>query len=351
MGNSGTTTRLLMGIVASHDITATFSGDTSLNKRPMNRVIEPLEQMSARIEASEGGTLPLTVQGASDLKSITYTTPKASAQIKSCILLAALGAEGTTTVTESKLTRDYTEKMLTASGVSVTTNTTEDGITHTITGKATLKATNITVPADPSSAAFATVAAIITPGSDITLPNIGLNPTRDGLYRTLIDMGAKLTISNKRTIAGEPVGDLSAQYSPNLKGITVPAERVPDMIDEIPVLAVAAACANGTTFLSGLAELRVKESDRLGVTAEGLKNCGVNLEEGEETLTIHGTGTAPKGGATIQIHHDHRIAMSFLVLGGITENPITIYDASPIATSYPSFVNDLNAHGTNIQNI
>lgn len=350
MGNSGTSTRLLMGIVAGHDITATFSGDASLNTRPMNRVITPLTQMGARIESSEGGTLPLTVKGSSALKSITYETPIASAQVKSCILLAGLNATGTTTVIENRLTRNYTENMLRDFGINVETKSLQGGAKDiSITGGTTLKSTDISVPADPSSAAFAAVAAIITPGSDITLPNIGLNPTRDGLYRTLTDMNADLTITNKRIIAGEPVGDITAKYSPNLTGITVPASRVPDMIDEIPILSIAAACANGTTYMTDLAELRVKESDRLGITAANLKACGVGLEEGETTLTIHGTGTPPKGGTTIATHHDHRIAMAFLALGCATQKPITIDDATPIATSYPTFVKDMNTLGTDIK--
>ena len=272
MGNSGTSTRLIMGLAASHNITATFTGDESLSGRPMNRVIKPLEQMGAKIEASEGGRLPLTVYGNDSLKAITYETPKPSAQIKSCIILAGLNAKGTTSVIETRLTRNHSENMLRAFGIDIESKELQGGTQEiSVTGGGTLEPGLVQVPRDPSSAAFPIVAALINKGSDITCEHIGLSPTRDGLYRTLIEMGADLTISNKRTESGELIGDIHVKGTKTLKGITIPAERVPDMIDEIPILAVAASFAEGTTVMTGLAELRVKECDRLKVTAAGLK--------------------------------------------------------------------------------
>lgn len=350
MGNSGTSTRLLMGIIAGHNISATFEGDASLTKRPMGRVITPLQEMGATITAQDGGRLPLTVKGQAQLQSITYEMPVASAQVKSCLLLAGLTAKGTTSVIENHPTRDHTENMLRAFGVTVETKPLQgESKAISIKGGQTLKGTSIHVPADPSSAAFPVVAALLNKGSDITCKNVGLSPTRDGLYKTLIEMGADITITNKDTQGGEITGDLHIKGTNTLKGIIVPASRVPSMVDEFPILFVAAACAEGSTHMSGLAELRVKESDRLGVMAEGLKACGVKLEMTDDSLTIHGTGTPPKGGATIQTHLDHRIAMSFLVLGTVTEKPVRIDDAAPIKTSFPNFIDLMTTLGADIK--
>lgn len=348
MGNSGTSTRLIMGLLTSHPVTATLTGDASLSKRPMGRVITPLTDMGATIDASEGGKLPLTITGTNQAKAITYELPVASAQVKSAILLAGLNANGTTTVIESHPTRDHTENMLRYFGIDLKVETNGKQTAISLTGGQTLQPGLIQVPRDPSSAAFPVVAALINEGSDIICENIGLSPTRDGIYQTLIEMGADITITNKRIEAGEIIADLHVKGSRPLKGVNVPPDRVPSMIDEFPILAVAAACAHGTTTMTGLAELRVKESDRLAVMAEGLKACGVNLEIGEESLTIHGTGTPPQGGATIKTHLDHRIAMSFLILGTVTAHAITVDDASPIQTSFPNFVTLMTELGAKI---
>lgn len=348
MGNSGTSTRLLMGLLSTHPITTFFSGDASLTKRPMKRVITPLEQMGASFASREGGKLPLTVIGTDDPLPIEYHLPVASAQVKSAILLAGLNTKGTTSVIEDRATRDHTEKMLQHFGVDVCVEILKDGAKKiSVTGHKELHGCSIDVPADPSSAAFPTVAALINEGSDITINNVCMNPTRTGLYETLKEMGASIIFKNERIQAGEPVADLRIIGDSPLKGIDVPADRVPSMIDEFPVLAVAAACAKGTTRMTGLAELRVKESDRLAMVAKGLKACGVELEEGEESLTIFGQGKPPKGGAMIETALDHRIAMSFLVLGTSTDHHIEVDDANPIKTSFPNFIdmmNDLGAH-------
>lgn len=346
MGNSGTSTRLLMGLIAGHKINATMQGDASLTKRPMSRVITPLEQMGASFTSSEGGRLPLTIHGSNELTPITYTLPVASAQVKSAIMLAGLNAQGVTTVIESKPTRDHTENMLRAFGTKIEIEELENGAQAIhLHGKPTLKPCDIAVYSDPSSAAFPAVAALLVPGSEIRLNNVGLNERRAGVFTTLIEMGGDITFENERESGGEPVADIIVRGTNTLKGITVPAERVPSMIDEFPVLSMAAACAQGTTYMSGLEELRVKESDRLSMVANGLKACGVNLEEGEDTLTIHGTGTPPIGGATIETALDHRIAMSFLILGMATEQPISIDDAAPIATSFPDFIELMSTLG------
>jgi len=338
MGNSGTSTRLLMGIVASHPISACFTGDASLIKRPMGRVTVPLEQMGASFITRAGGKPPFSVHGTDDAKAITYRLPVASAQVKSAILLAGLNARGTTTVIEPHPTRDHSENMLRHFGVKVDITKTEDGADAiSITGGQRLLGCAVDVPSDPSSAAFPIVAALINIGSDIKLPRVGINPRRTGLYDTLIEMGAEIEFQNKTIDAGEPIANIIVKSTKPLKGVTVPASRVPSMIDEFPVLAMAAACAEGTTYMTDLAELRVKESDRLLMVANGLRACGVNLEMGDDWLTIHGTGKPPKGGAKIETALDHRIAMSFLVLGTVTDEPITIDDGSPINTSFPKF--------------
>jgi len=348
MGNSGTSTRLLMGLVGGHDITATFTGDASLTKRPMKRIVTPLEQMGAAFMCRSGDRLPLTVKGAMNPLPIEYRLPVASAQVKSAILLAALNTAGRTTVIEDHHTRDHTENMLRHFGVDVNVEDIEGGARAvSVCGHAELQSCAVDVPSDPSSAAFAVVAALINEGSDIVLPRVGVNETRIGLYTTLIEMGADIEFKNKRIEAGEPIADIHVKGTGSLKGINVPEGRVPSMIDEFPILAVAAACADGTTKMTGLKELRVKESDRLLMMANGLKACGVSLEMGEESLTIHGNGMGCKGGATIETALDHRIAMSFLVLGSVADEPIMIDDAAPIKTSFPNFIdlmNDLGAH-------
>lgn len=353
MGNSGTSTRLLMGLVASHKITATFTGDASLTKRPMNRVIKPLEQMGARFMAAEGGRLPITIEGTDELLPVEYRLPVASAQVKSCVLLAGLNTRGRTTVIEETPTRDHTENMLRAFGIEVDIEDLKDGAQAiSVNGWQDMHPCHITVPADPSSAAFPVVAAIIRQDSHITCPGVGINPRRAGIFETLQEMGADLTYHNERIEGGEPVADIVVRGIGALKGIDVPAARVPSMIDEFPILAMAAACAKGTTRMTGLEELRVKESDRLLMVAEGLKACGVDLEMGEDSLTIHGTGKPPHGpkerGALIETALDHRIAMSFLVLGSVTDEPITIDDGAPINTSFPTFITLMNELGLRI---
>ena len=350
MGNSGTSTRLLIGLIAGHNIKATFTGDASLSKRPMQRVMTPLEMMGASFESSEGGRLPLTVTGAQDTLNIEYRLPVASAQVKSAILLAGLNAAGRTTVIEEKPTRDHTENMLQHFGVEVSTEELEDGaFAVSVIGHQDLQPCAVDVPGDPSSAAFPAVAAAITEGSDIHLSGIGMNPRRTGIFDCLREMGADITFKHERIEGGEKVAYIVIKGTGKLKGITVPEERVPSMIDEFPVFAMAASCAEGTTIMTGLEELRVKESDRLLMVANGLKACGVNLEMGEDSLTIHGTGKPPKGGATIKTALDHRIAMAFLVLGGVTDEPIQIDDATPIRTSFPNFVELMNDLGCMIE--
>ncbi|MDX2027817.1 MAG: 3-phosphoshikimate 1-carboxyvinyltransferase [Alphaproteobacteria bacterium] len=348
MGNSGTAARLLMGLLAGRPFNSSFTGDASLCKRPMGRVITPLEQMGVSF-ASEQGRMPLTLTGAKKPKPIAYHLPVASAQVKSAILLAGLSAEGTTTVIESIPTRDHSENMLRCFGVDIKIEKQADGAEAiSVTGPAQLRAQTIHVPADPSSAAFPLVAALLNPGSQITLRGVGLNPRRTGLFTTLQEMGGKISILNRREEGGEPVGDLVVEGSA-LKGVTVPPERAPSMIDEYPILGMAAACAQGTTRMLGLGELRVKESDRLALVADGLQRCGVKLEIQGDDLIIHGTGKPPQGGTTVATAMDHRIAMSFLVLGGVTEKPVTIDDGSFITTSFPRFISLMNRLGADIK--
>jgi 3-phosphoshikimate 1-carboxyvinyltransferase len=349
MGNSGTAARLLIGAVACHPITAVFTGDASLNRRPMARVTAPLERMGASFVGRQGGRLPLTVIGTDHPVPIEYRLPVASAQVKSAILLAGLNTPGVTTVIEPQATRDHSELMLRHFGAVVATETLADGaLAVSVTGQPELIGRPVAVPADPSSAAFPLVAALLRPGSDLTLTVVGVNPRRTGLFETLREMGADLTLLNPRTEAGEPVADLRVRASA-LRGVDVPAERAPSMIDEYPVLAMAAACAEGTTRMFGLAELRVKESDRLAQVADGLTRCGVAVESGPDSLFVHGNGRPPAGGGLIATAMDHRIAMSFLVLGTATAQPITIDDGAFIDTSFPGFValmNDLGARIT-----
>lgn len=350
MGNSGTSTRLLCGMIAGFPITVTMTGDASLIKRPMMRVIAPLSEMGAQFMARDGGRLPMAMHGTGSLKAIEYRLPVASAQVKSAILLAGLNAHGTTTVIEEKPTRDHTETMLRMFGAEVKTETLESGAQAiSITGGQCLTGCAIDVPSDPSTAAFPTIAALMVPGSDVKLPRINMNPRRNGLYVTLQEMGADIAMDRPRMESGEPLADLHLRHNGAIKGITVPPERVPSMIDEIPALAMIAACADGITHMSNLDELRVKESDRLKMVADGLAACGVKLEMGESSLTIHGTGKPPKGGARIETALDHRIAMSFLCLGLATDEPVTIDDISPVMTSFPGFVDVMRGLGADLR--
>jgi len=340
-GNSGTSIRLLMGLVSPYQFPTFFTGDQSLRGRPMGRVITPLSQMGATFHSRDKGRPPLMVQGNAHLLPITYRLPVASAQVKSAILLAAMNTAGTTTVIEPRPSRDHSERMLNAFGWQCETASPQadapGSISLTGQQQAPRQDREIHIPADPSSAAFPIVAALISPHSSIQLPSIGLNPHRTGLFTTLQEMGAKLTLSNKREVAGEPVGDIQVESSP-LNAVTVPASRAPSMIDEYPILAVAAAVAQGTSRFCGLAELRVKESDRLTRTAEGLKACGINAEIEGDDLIIHGSGGQMlPGGATIDSGHDHRIAMSFLLLGLQCHHPVKVSGCEAIASSFPEF--------------
>lgn len=350
MGNSGTSVRLLMGVVSGYAMNTNFVGDASLTKRPMGRVMNPLKDMGAEFDARDGGCLPLTVKGSPTLQSIQYTLPIASAQVKSAVLLAGLNATGKTQVTEPAACRDHTENMLRHFGVDVEISHDEENRrVITVEGGKTLQGCAVDVPADPSSAAFPVVAALLCPNSEVDVFGVCYNETRNGIYKTLIEMGADIEILRSYDQGGETVVDMRVRGGQPLKGIDVPAERVPSMIDEFPILAVAASCAEGTTNMSGLEELRVKESDRLAIMAQGLAATGVDLKEGESTLSINGTGKPPKGGATIETMHDHRIAMSFLVLGFVTEEPMHIDDASPINTSFPNFVSLMRGIGAIIE--
>ena len=347
VGNSGTSARLLMGLVAGHNFSSRFTGDASLCKRPMGRVIEPLSRMGARFESADG-RLPLTVLGTASPKPIAYRLPVPSAQVKSAILLAGLNAEGVTSVVEAIPTRDHSENMLRGFGAKVSVEKQDDGSEIvSLTGRPKLKAQHINVPADPSSAAFPLVSALLTPGSSLTLRHIGINPRRAGLLDILRNMGGQLESMNERVEGGEPVADLIIRAS-DLIGVDVPPEHAPSMIDEYPILAIAAACAKGTTRMRGLGELRVKESDRLTLMAKGLSDCGAKVAIEGDDLIVYGTGKPPQGGAMIETAMDHRIAMSFLVLGLRSETPIGIDDGSFIATSFPGFVTMMNGLGASI---
>jgi 3-phosphoshikimate 1-carboxyvinyltransferase len=338
MGNSGTAARLLLGILAGHPIRCMMTGDASLRSRPMGRVTDPLTAMGARIETRDGGRLPLMIQGADMVLPITYELPVPSAQVKSAVLLAGLMARGETAVIESVATRDHTERMLTHFGGKVSREALADGGSRiAVTGEPELTAADILVPADPSSAAFPLVAALLVPGSEVHLPNIGMNPTRIGLIKTLLEMGADIEIENERVAGGEPVADLIARHS-TLHGIEVPPERAASMIDEYPILSIAASQAEGTTLMKGVSELRVKESDRIAVMATGLRANGVTVTEGEDWMQVEGRPGDVAGGAMVATHLDHRIAMSFFVLGLVSKKPVTIDDAAPIRTSFPNFL-------------
>lgn len=338
MGNSGTSTRLLMGLVASHAISATFIGDASLSKRPMGRVIDPLSLTGAEFTASPGGRLPLMVRGICPAVPISYRLPVASAQVKSAVLLAGLNTPGITEVIEPVPTRDHSERMLAGFGADISVETDAQGVRHIrLAGEAELKPQTIEVPGDPSSAAFPIVAALITPGSEVTVTHVGMNPTRTGIYRMLEAMGADLIYANERIVGGEPVADITARHSA-LKGIEVPPDVAPSMIDEFPVFFIAASMAEGRTITSGLDELRVKESDRLALMATGLAAIGAKVEERKDGLVIDGSGGERlTGGATIASALDHRIAMSFAVAGQNVRAAVAVDDVSPIATSFPTF--------------
>lgn len=348
-GNAGTGSRLMMGVCGVHPITTTFDGDASLRKRPMRRILDPLELMGATIVSQgEGGRVPLTLRGPKEAVPITYRTPVASAQIKSAVLLAGLAAPGETTVIETEATRDHTEKMLTHFGADVrVTPEGEHGRRIMLKGQPELRAAPIVVPADPSSAAFPLVAALIVPGSDILLESVMTNPLRSGLLTTLREMGADITVESEANEGGEAVATLRIRAG-SLKGVTVPPERAPAMIDEYPVLAVAASFATGTTRMRGLQELRVKESDRLAAVEAGLKAAGVTCAIEGDDLVVEGTGGLVAGGGTVATHLDHRIAMSFLVMGMATQKPMTVDDGAMIATSFPSFVGLMNGLGGDI---
>jgi 3-phosphoshikimate 1-carboxyvinyltransferase len=334
-GNAGTGVRLIMGAAAGFDLSATFTGDASLRGRPMGRVLDPLSQMGATWLAKAGGRLPLTLHGG-NLKALTYRLPMASAQVKSAVLLAGLQAVGGVTVIEPEATRDHTERMLRGFGAEVLVS--DNGAERVIrlAGGQKLTGTQVSVPGDPSSAAFPLVAALITLGSAVTVEGLMLNPLRIGVIETLREMGGEIVVTNVRETGGELVGDVTARHSA-LKGVVVPPQRAPSMIDEYPILAVAAAYATGETIMRGVGEMRVKESDRIALMAAGLKACGVEVEEEPEGFIVRGTGAAPRGGGRVETHGDHRIAMSHLVLGLASQQPVSVDEPGMIATSFPTF--------------
>ncbi len=349
-GNSGTGCRLFMGLVGTYDFPVTFLGDASLSKRPMGRIIDPLKLFGTQvIDQADGCKLPITTKGPRFAAPVEYRVPMPSAQVKSAVLLAGLNAPGITTVIEPVMTRDHTEKMLTGFGAELEVETDKDGVRYIrLQGQGKLTGCNIQVPCDPSSAAFPIVAALIVPGSDVLLENILMNPTRTGLINTLLEMGADIEISNSRESGGETIADLRVRSS-ELKGVTVPGERSASMIDEYPVLAVAASFAKGETLMQDVGELRVKESDRLDAVARGLEMNGVEVSEGPDWMKVSGRpdGKGLGGGRAVQTHLDHRIAMSFLVMGMASEKPVTVDDTLPIATSFPEFIGlmgELGAH-------
>ncbi|MDA0338791.1 MAG: 3-phosphoshikimate 1-carboxyvinyltransferase [Proteobacteria bacterium] len=346
MGNAGTGVRLLMGILATHPITTIVTGDTSLRGRPMERVMTPLRAFTTKFHAADGGTLPIIIEGAHNPVPIRYDVPVPSAQVKSAILLAGLNTPGTTIVIERVPTRDHTENMLRHFGADIRVEDNADGHVISLAGQPELVASDIIVPGDPSSAAFPIVAALITPGSEIKLVGVGINPLRAGLFETLIEMGADLTFENRRVEGGEPVADIVARSS-NLTGIVVPPERAPSMVDEYPVLAIAASFATGQTTMRGLSELRIKESDRIDAMTRGLRANGVVVEELEDGWIV--TGGPVPGGGTVETFLDHRIAMSFLVMGCAADSLVTIDEDDMVATSFPNFVELLNGAGARLE--
>ena len=337
-GNSGTGVRLIMGTMATTPITATFTGDASLRKRPMGRVTDPLGLFGAQSYGRNGGRLPMTIVGAANPVPVRYVLPVASAQVKSAVLLAGLNAPGETVVIEREPTRDHSERMLLGFGARVHVEKTDEGNVITLTGQPELRPQTVAVPRDPSSAAFPVCAALIVEGSEVFVPGVSQNLTRNGLYLTLVEMGADIEFQNPRTEGGEPVADLRVRFSGTMQGIEVPPDRAPSMIDEYPVLSVVASFAHGRTVMRGVKELRVKESDRIDAMARGLEACGIVVEEDEDTLIVYGRGPGGMpGGATCAVHLDHRIAMSFLVAGMAAQKPVSVDDASPIVTSFPVF--------------
>lgn len=349
-GNSGTGCRLCMGLFGAYDFKSTYTGDASLSSRPMGRILNPLKEMGVQVLEEQGeGRLPITLQGPWQTAPIEYRVPMASAQVKSAVLLAGLNTPGITTVIEPHLTRDHTEKMLQGFGAELEVETAANGERRiSLVGQGKLMGQDVTVPADPSSAAFQLVAALIVPDSEVTLPDVMLNEARTGLITTLQEMGGNIEITNRRNSGGEDIGDLVVKSS-ELKGITVPAYRAPSMIDEYPVLSVAASFADGETVMEGLHELRVKESDRLSVVARGLEANGVDCTEGNDNLRVRGRPDGKGiGGGTVTTHLDHRIAMSFLVLGMASEKPVKVDDGTVMETSFPGFVELMNGLGGNI---
>ena len=348
LANAGTGVRLLMGVVATHPFTTVFTGDASLRKRPMERVMAPLRQMGARFTAAEGGRLPVTVEGAVMAMPIRYAVPVPSAQVKSAVMLAGLNAPGQTIVVEKQATRDHTENMMRHFGATVSVERMAEGDVIVLDGQPELRGRPMAVPGDPSSAAFPLVAALITEGSEITVTGISVNPLRAGLFETLVEMGASLEIGNRRVEGGEPVADITARSSV-LRGVDVPAERTPSMIDEYPILAIAAAFAEGRTTMRGLGELRVKESDRIAAMARGLAANGIAVEELEDGLIVDGRPGDVPGGGTVETHMDHRIAMSFLVLGCASRRPVTVDEDEMIATSFPGFAGLMASAGARLE--
>jgi len=348
-GNAGTGVRLIMGAAAAFNIEAEFTGDESLRSRPMARVLDPLREMGVKAEAASGDRLPAVITSSGQLQPLDYTPPHASAQVKSAILLAGLRTEGTTTVRETRLSRDHTENMLRAFGAEVTARPKDEGQVVSIKGPVNLVGTRVNVPGDPSSAAFPMVAALIIPGSDICIENVMMNPTRTGLLETLAEMGGDIRADNFRKSGGEVIADLHVRHS-NLRGVNVPAKRAPAMIDEYPILAVAAAFAKGDTIMEGIEELRVKESDRIMATVELLRRNGVDVTESADGMRVKG-GTIPVGGGKVATYHDHRIAMSALILGLAAQRPVEIDDAAMIATSFPSFFSLMETLGADIEQL
>lgn len=349
-GNSGTGVRLIIGAMSTTPINATFTGDHSLNSRPMERVTNPLSKFGVTTFGRSKGRLPMTVIGARSPIPVKYDVPVPSAQVKSALLLAALNAPGETIITEKETTRDHTERMLSSFGADISVENISNRRSIKLCGHSELNGQNICVPSDPSSAAFPICAAIIVEGSDILVPNITLNETRAGLYKTLIEMGANLSFENEREESGEPVADIRACFSPDMKGVEVPPERAASMIDEYPILSVVAANATGKTIMRGVKELRVKESDRIDVMAKGLRANGVFVDEGEDWWVVKGNGMGSvKGGSICQTFLDHRIAMSFLVLGLSSQNYVEIDDCLPIKTSFPNFIELMLEVGANME--
>ena len=349
-GNSGTGVRLIIGAMSTTPINATFTGDHSLNSRPMERVTDPLSKFGVTTFGRSKGRLPMTVIGARSPIPVKYDVPVPSAQVKSALLLAALNAPGETIITEKEITRDHTERMLSSFGADIKIENISNRRSIKLCGHSELNGQNIRVPSDPSSAAFPICAAIIVEGSDILVPNITLNETRGGLYKTLIEMGANLSFENEREESGEPVADIRACFSPDLRGVEVPPERAASMIDEYPILSVVAANAAGNTIMRGVKELRVKESDRIDAMAKGLRSNGVSVDEGEDWWTVKGNGMGSvKGGSVCQTFLDHRIAMSFLILGLSSQNYVEIDDCLPIKTSFPNFIELMLEIGANME--